>query len=218
MSRRLVVGNYNYSSWSLRAWLALRKTGVEFEVVRIPLFEAGYREQIQRFSPAGKVPVLHDGEVVVWDSLAICQYVSDQYGPLWPADREARALAYAVSAEMHAGFPVLRGAMPMNCRARDRHVAITPPLQAEIDRVCAVWTECRQWFGLAGDWLFGDFSVADALYAPVVLRFATYGVEVPDVCRAYMQHVLQDRDLYWWSEAAAAETETIADYEVGLSS
>lgn len=214
MKRQLIIGNYNYSSWSLRAWLALRKTGIDFEEIRIPLFEEDFRERILRFSPAGKVPVFCDGEITVWDSLAICDYLADQYAPLWPEEQAARAMARSVAAEMHAGFPQLRSAMPMNCRAMGRKVRVGADLKAEIRRVCDIWTECRSRFGHAGNWLFGAFSVADAMYAPVVFRFRTYGVDVPDICQRYMQHVLQDDDVRQWVNAALQEPETIPQYEL----
>lgn len=217
MQRQLIIGNQNYSSWSLRAWLALRKSGVDFETVKIRLSVPDTHERILRYSPAGRVPVLHDGEVVLWDSLAICEYLAENYAPsLWPADKAARALARSVSAEMHSGFAALREALPMNCRATGREVVPTAEVQRDIARILAVWDDCRRRFGAAGGWLFGDFSIADAMYAPVVFRFATYGVAVAEIGRGYMTHVLNDEDVREWQASATAEPDRIDEEEVGF--
>ncbi len=215
---QLVIGNKNYSSWSLRPWLLLAEHGVAFEEVRIPLDTEKTQDLIAAHSRAGKVPVLHDGDLAVWDSLAICEYVSERYlnGGGWPADAAARAEARASAAEMHSGFFELRARMPMNCRATGRRVVMTPGLERDVNRIIDLWTTLRDRYASQGPWLFGVFSIADCMYAPVVSRFHTYGVPVPDACDAYMRHVLANPGMQRWFAQAAEETETIDDAEVGL--
>lgn len=215
MSTTLVIGNKNYSSWSLRAWLLLREAGIEFAERRIALDEPGTREALAAVSPAARVPVLLlDGETV-WDSLAIAETVAERYPAksLWPVDPGARAHARSISAEMHAGFPALREQMPMNCRAMGRRVPLSDGLQADIDRVIAIWTECGRRYG--GGWLFGRFSIADVMYAPVVLRFRTYDVRVPDAAQSYPERVLASAAMQDWLAAAEIETEVIEHDEKG---
>lgn len=215
---KLIIGNRNYSSWSLRPWLLLSVNGIPFEEVRIALYEPGASGTIAEYTDAGKVPVLHDRDLVVWDSLAICEYVSEQHlgGAGWPADVNARAEARSCSAEMHSGFAELRAGLPMNCRASGRRVEITPAMTAEIERIDAIWAGLRHRFAERGPWLFGDFSIADCMFAPVVSRFHTYGVAVSGVSSAYMAQVLGNRDVKQWYRLAAEESETIGMYEVGL--
>ena len=209
----LVIGNKNYSSWSLRAWLALHQTGRHFDEVIIPLDRPDTPAAIRTWSPAGKVPVLHDNDLIVWDSLAIGEYLAekDPGAGLWPADPRARAMARAAAAEMHAGFTALRAAMPMDVR---RRTAQTPDaaVAEDIQRICALWQECRSRFGEGhGRYLFGPFTLADAFYAPVASRFVTYGVALPDTARAYVDTVLAHPGMIAWAEAAAAEPWVIAD-------
>ena len=211
----LIIGNKNYSSWSLRGWLALRKSGIEFEEFRIPLSTPEGDRMLADETPAGLVPVLVDGEVTVWESLAIAEYAAEQNPELWPESRAARALARAMAAEMHAGFAALRHALPMNCRARGRRVEIGADAQRDIDRIQRLWADARTRHGAGGPWLFGRFGVVDAMYAPVASRFATYGVEGPAVVRDYVTTVLADRDVSAWYAAAAAEPEVIDEEEVG---
>lgn len=213
----LVIGNYNYSSWSLRAWLVLKRSGLAFDTVRVVLDQPDTARNIARYTPAGRVPVLIHDDLHVWDSLAICEYLAEQapQAGLWPADPRARALARSVSAEMHAGFEALRMAMPMNCRARARRVPETPALALDIDRVLEVWRDCRARWGAHGPWLFGHFSIADAMYAPVVSRFRTYGVDADDIARAYGELWFGDGDFRQWLELAGAEPEVLPDEEVG---
>ncbi|MCA1992801.1 MAG: glutathione S-transferase family protein, partial [Coleofasciculus sp. S288] len=168
----LVIGNKNYSSWSLRPWLAIKQAGLNFTEVRIPLDMPTTHEEIRRYSPSGRVPVLLDGKLTVWESLAICEYVAERFAPtLWPEDAAVRAVARSVSAEMHAGFVKLRENMPMDCRARYPGLGMNPGVQADIDRITTIWRECRNNFGTGGDFLFGQFAIADAMFAPVVSRF-----------------------------------------------
>src|SRR5690348_4595352 len=165
----IYLGNKNYSSWSLRAWLALKRTTVEFDEVVIPLYQPGSRETILKYSPSGRVPALRHGNTTVWESLAICEYLAESFPTfeLWPKDPGARALARAVSAEIHAGFQALRGHLPMNLRSSFPGREITPEAQSEINRVMAIWRDCRSRYGeKQGEFLFGNFTIADAMYAP----------------------------------------------------
>ncbi len=212
----LVIGNKNYSSWSLRAWLMLKHAGVDFDEMRIPLFVAGYKEKLLACSPAGKVPVYREGGLLVWDTLAIGEYLHETYPSLWPAQREARARARSVSAEMHSGFVPLRTAMPMNVRARGRKVATSTALEADIARIKTIWRELREQYGAVGPWLFGPYSIADAMYAPVVFRFLTYGVGEPGAVDEYMQTVSRDPLVQAWVRAAESEQEVVAASEVGV--
>jgi glutathione S-transferase len=212
----LVIGNKNYSSWSLRPWLLMKHLGVNFREHLIQLSVPSTRGEIDRQGPSGKIPILRDGELCVWDSLAICEYIAELKGAGWPKDTAARALARSVAAEMHSGFPHLRSQWPMNARARDRHTATTPSLEADIKRVDGLWADCRRRFGAGnGPWLFGEFSVADAMYAPVVLRFNTYGAQVSPLAREYMSAVLDDRHVKEWVSAAERETWVIDSEDVG---
>ena len=211
----LVIGNRNYSSWSLRPWLFMKHAGVEFEEILIPLDSPETREQIERYGPSGRVPVLRQGKLCVWDSLAICEYVAELSGKGWPQARETRAVARAVCAEMHSGFTTLRSLWPMNARARNRRTAVTAALEADIERIDEIWNDCRARFGGDGPWLFGDYGIADAMYAPTVLRFNTYGARISQTARWYMASVLEDAALQGWLQAAKQEPWTIAADEVG---
>jgi glutathione S-transferase len=212
----LVIGNKNYSSWSLRAWLFMKHVGVEFQEILVALDTADTRDQLDRYGPSGRVPVLRQGKLCVWDSLAICEYVEELSGKGWPQAREARAVARSVCAEMHSGFTTLRSLWPMNARARNRRTAVTAALEADVERIDEIWNDCRVRFGKDdGPWLFGEYSVADAMYAPVVLRFNTYGAHVSQTARWYMATVLEDAALQEWLQAAKQEPWTIATDEVG---
>jgi len=215
---KLIIGNKNYSSWSLRPWLLLTMHAVPFEEIRIPLDRPDTQRELANFTDAGKVPVLHDGELVVWDSLAICEYVSERYlnGKGWPADSHARAQARSCSAEMHSGFFQLREKLPMNCRAVGREVAITPALEAEITRIERLWSRLRETHKDQGPWLFGTFSIADCMFAPVIFRFHTYGVSITDRSAEYMQHFLHNVQMQRWLRQAGEEPEIIAAAEVGI--
>lgn len=213
----LVIGNRNYSSWSLRAWFFLARSGVPCETLRLPLDTPEFRRRIGDFSPSGRVPVLIDGECRVWDSLAICEYAAERWPGAdgWPPTPAARACARSISCEMHAGFAALRAELPFNCRARGRRVTPGPAARRDIERVLAIWRDARRRFGGGGPWLFGEFGIADAMYAPVALRFLTYGVAVDDACAAWMATVTGDPMMTDWLAAAAAEPETIAAEERG---
>jgi len=212
----LVIGNKNYSSWSLRPWLLLKHLGVAFEEILVPLDRPSTREDLEKYSPSARVPVLRHGDLTVWDSLAICEYLAELTGRGWPAAPAARAVARAVSAEMHSGFTTLRSLWPMNARARNRRTAMTAALEADVERVDQIWNDCRARFGAAGPWLFGEYSIADAMFAPVVLRFNTYGAAaVSPTVRWYMASVLEDPPLQEWLQAAKRESWTNAASEVG---
>lgn len=215
---KLVIGNKNYSSWSLRAWLVLTKTGIEFNEVRVALFEPGFSETLLSYSPAAKVPVYVENGFAIWDTLAICEYLAETHPSLWPAERQARARARSVAAEMHSGFMALRNALPMNCRASRRRVEIAAAIAADIRRIEAIWTDCRQnWSIGGGPWLFGNFSIADAMFAPVASRFRTYDVACNETAAAYMQTVLDDKDVRAWYADSAHETEIIEQEEAGAA-
>lgn len=212
----LIIGNKNYSSWSLRPWLMLKHAGVDFEELRIPLFEPGSRENLLANTPAGLVPVYREGDLLIWDSLAIAEYLYEANPALWPAERGARATARAVSAEMHSGFIPLRKAMSMNIRALGRKVVRTPEIEADIARIKSIWRELRKQYSAAGPWLFGQYSIADAMFAPVVFRFLTYGVGEPGAVDEYLLTVAHDPLIQPWINDAAQEKEVIAINEVGL--
>lgn len=217
MTTKLVIGNKNYSSWSLRAWLLLAESGIEFEEQRIPMDTPEFSGELAQISPAGRVPVLLLDGQAIWDTLAIAETVAERWPDkvLWPDDAAARAHARSVCAEMHSGFSTLRELMPMNCRAMGRKVHLPDALTADIDRVLAIWTDCHQRYGKDGDWLFGRFSVADAMFAPVVLRFRTYGINLPDSADVYPARLLESHALQNWLAAAESETEVIEKEELG---
>ncbi|MDH4192065.1 MAG: glutathione S-transferase family protein [Betaproteobacteria bacterium] len=210
----LVLGNKNYSSWSLRPWLAMKVLGVPFEERYIALYRPESKQAIVRDSPSGKVPCLIDGETHVWESLAILEYLAETHGELWPEKRDARAWARSICAEMHAGFAGLRQHMSMNVRKSLPGKGRTPESLADVGRIVSIWSECRARHAAAGPFLFGRFSAADAMYAPVVLRFRTYAVELPEACRAYAEFMLALPAMQDWIEAAHRETETIEKFEL----
>ncbi|MGI8527497.1 MAG: glutathione S-transferase family protein [Pseudolabrys sp.] len=209
MALKLVIGNKNYSSWSLRPWIAMKVAGIAFEEVLIPLHAPDTQEKILGFSPAGKVPILVDGDIRVWESLSILEYLADKFPDrkLWPQDAAARAQARSIASEMHAGFAPLRQACPMNMRRPEQLLALDAETKANVTRIDAIWTECRGRFGEkagnGGPFLFGTFGAADAMYAPVVSRFHTYGVGVSQTAREYMRAMMA---LPAWKEWVAAGT------------
>ena len=211
----LLIGNKNYSSWSLRAWILLRHLGLEFIELQVPLDLPDTAARLRAFNPAGLVPALRDGELLVWDSLAVCEYACELAGRGLPADRAARALARSVAAEMHSGFRALRGTWPMNARATGRRTAMSPALLADVARIDTLWNQCRATQGGGGPWLLGEYSLADAMYAPVALRFHTYGAQLSPVAAAYVQAVLADPIMGEWLAAARAEPWVIAHDEAG---
>jgi glutathione S-transferase len=207
MALALIIGNKNYSSWSLRPWFAMTVAGIAFEETVISLDAPEFKATVQKHSPAGKVPILVDGDVRVWESIAILEYLAEKFphAGLWPASQQARAHARAIMAEMHAGFLPLRREYPVNFWRPVRTRTRTPEAQADVERIDAMWSECRARFGQGGPFLFGAFGAADAMYAPVVSRFHTYAVEVGAAARAYMQAVMELPAWAQWRNAALRE-------------
>lgn len=203
----LIIANKNYSSWSLRPWLLMRHAGIPFKEIKVPLYTEGSKAEVLRYSPTGKVPVLQDGAITLWESIAICEYIAEKYPQkaLWPRAADARAVARTVSAEMHAGFADLRRHMGMNCRKSLPGKGRAPGVQEDIDRVRALWNDCRRRFGHEGAFLFGAFSVADAMFAPVVWRFLTYEVTLDAVSAAYVQTLRGLPAMQAWYEDALTE-------------
>jgi glutathione S-transferase len=201
----LLIGSKNYSSWSLRPWLFLRKAGFKFDEQIVYLDAPDYQQQIAALSPSRRVPLLIDGGVKIWDSLAICEYVAEATGRGLPDERAARARSRSVAAEMHSGFQALRNECPMNVRMRDRRVPQTPELLADIARIDEIWSGCRKDYGGVGAWLFGEFSMADAMFAPVAFRFQSYGANLSASSHGYLRHVLEDSDVRAWQDAALLE-------------
>lgn len=212
----LVIANRNYSSWSLRPWLVLTAAGVEFDEVLVQLGTPETEAAIRRWSPSGRVPAYRDGEIVVWDSLAICEHVAETHpgANLWPVDPVARAIARSVTAEMHSGFSSLRQNMTMNIRASYPGKGRGEGVDADIARITAIWNDCRTRFGAGGTLLFGRFTIADAFFAPVVSRFRTYGVELSGPSADYAEAVWALPAMQDWVEKARAEPWKVARYEL----
>jgi glutathione S-transferase len=211
----LHIGNKNYSSWSLRPWLALKATGIPFREQLHQIEGEDSRKGIRALSPGGRVQFLQDGDVVVWDSLAIVEHAAERHpqAVLWPSDAAARSVARSVCAEMHSGFQALRTAMTMNIRKRYARGPRTPEVQADIDRIQKLWSETRARFGAGGPFLFGAFSAADAFYAPVVTRFRTYDVPLSAASSGYCETILALPAMQEWCSVAQHEPWSIAKYE-----
>lgn len=212
----LIIGNKSYSSWSLRPWVLMKHSNIVFNEIRLPLCTPQWQEQINQYSPSGKVPVLLDGELRVWDSLAICEYLAEKFpdSSLWPKNGAPRAVARSVSAEMHSGFADLREHMSMNCRGRFPGRGITEAVTKDIQRVVNIWDDCLRRYGAQGDFLFGQFSIADAMFAPVCLRFITYEVALEGLSSAYMHRIHNLPAIQEWIRDARGEVETIERYEM----
>jgi glutathione S-transferase len=212
----LILGNKAYSSWSMRPWIAMKAMGLQFRETVLPLFEPGTTEAIRQYSPVGKVPVLVHGGITVWESLAILEYLAEAFydKPWWPTDPHARAVARAVASEMHAGFQPLRQHMSMNVRKTFVPAPIPAEVQDNIARIQNMWNDCRAKFGAGGPFLFGAFSNADAMYAPVVTRFKTYGVALTGAAKTYAETMLDFAPMRQWYAEAAQEKWVIPKYEV----
>ncbi|MCW8883803.1 MAG: glutathione S-transferase family protein [Motiliproteus sp.] len=220
-NRQLIIGNKNYSSWSLRAWLLLKHLQIPFEEIRIPLFQPGYHQKILQHSSAGRVPILKEDGHTIWDSLAIAEYLAEQHPTLWPADASLRAYARAAVAEMHAGFMALRQELPMNCRAIQRQLEYSEQAARDIERIEAIWLQCQQLeqqHQIQGPWLLGDFGIIDAFYAPVALRLQGYQIPLQAHSRSYLQCQLDNPLLKQWIEEGQNESEIIEEEEVGTTS
>jgi glutathione S-transferase len=203
---KLYIANRNYSSWSLRGWLCMKLSGAPFDEIVGALAGHGANPSFRTFSPSGLVPCLHDGDTVVWESLAIAEYLAERHAGMWPEERRARAFARSICAEMHAGFRDLRNDMTMCIRERVDVRPWSPALSADIERIGAIWREARSAFGQGGAYLFGRFSIADAFFAPVAYRFQTYGVTLPGQAGDYAKALLAHPFLVEWERNALAET------------
>lgn len=213
---KLVIANKNYSTWSLRPWLLLSHHNVVFDEVFESLGGDDLTERLRRHSPSARVPVLVHDNLTVWDSLAICEYISEieLEGRGWPGEIRERSQARSISAEMHAGFTALRSEMPMNIRAR-RTIEPSAAALRDIQRIDEIWSDCRKQAGSRGKWLFGEFSIADCMFAPVALRFMTYGADLSEASRTYMESILEHPGIVKWMTAAKTETEIIPADEAG---
>jgi glutathione S-transferase len=212
----IYLGNKNYSSWSLRPWLVLKRTTVAFDEVVIPLYQTGSRETVLKYSPSGRVPALHHDGVVVWESLAICEYLAESFPnfELWPKEPAARARARSVSAEMQSSFRALREHLPMNIRSSFPGRGVTPEVQADINRIMAIWRDCRTRYGEGnGEFLFGQFTIADAMFAPVVTRFRTYRVDLEREADSYCDTIMAMPAMQEWIAAAKNEPMIVEAFE-----
>ena len=215
---KLIIGNRAHSSWSMRGWLAVKQSDEQFEEYVVPLFDEKWEERRHgdEFAPSlGKVPILWDGDIVVWDSMAIIEFLADRHGPAlyWPEDESARAVARSMAAEMHSGFANLRRELPMNVRKSFSARKVSDAVREEIDRVLQLWAQARARWGGTGDFLFGEWCAADMMYAPVVTRFITYGIKVPNFAGAYMKCVLSHPHVAEWIDKAQDEPWVIEQYE-----
>ena len=212
---QLVIGNKNHSSWSLRPWLLLHQAGITFEEIRVPLYQAGTKPQLARYSTWARVPILIDGPVTVWESLAICEYIAERFADrkLWPTDIRARAMARSVSAEMHAGFSTLRHELSMDCRAYHPGFPVSTGARNDLDRIETLWSECRTLFAPDGPFLFGSFSVADAMYAPIALRVRIYDVSLKPESAKYVSALCALPTMKTWVQAAHSELERLPQFE-----
>jgi glutathione S-transferase len=216
MTLKLVIGNKNYSSWSMRPWLALRANNIAFDEVFIPLYTGDAdKQRILGFTDSGKVPALIDGDLTIWDSLSIIEYVAERFpqARLWPEDRGARAHARSISAEMHSGFAALRNECGMNLHRPVGAIALSADARANVERIQQIWLECRERHRKLGPFLFGAFGGADAMFAPVVHRFRTYAIEVKPEVQAYMDTMMSLAAFQEWTRAALAETLVIEKFE-----
>jgi glutathione S-transferase len=211
----LVIGNKNYSSWSLRPWLAMKYFGLDFAEIKISLYQSDSLAQIKAYSPSGKVPVLKNQENIIWDSLAICEYLAETFPMFnwWGKTQTIKTLARCVSAEMHSGFLNLRQHMPMNCRRPISPISLTIEVQKDIQRITNIWQEYRQKFNSQGQFLFGDFTIADAFFAPVVLRFNTYAIPLDSISQEYVSSILTLEPLQQWIKDGRVEIESIPEFE-----
>ncbi len=212
---KLVGGNLNYSSWTLRPWHLLTESKIAFEFERIPLSTPEFKHRIAQYSVHGRVPILIDDHRMVWESLAICEYINENHnGHLWPKDLDARAHARSAAAEMHAGFQALRSNLPVNVRAK-RKIEIAQATMADIKRIESIWNQALDQFAHGGPWLYGSLSIADSMYFPVVSRFYTYGISLTGSARKYMETVVQSQTYKQLEKLAAAEVEVVEEDEAG---
>ncbi|CAK1716704.1 glutathione S-transferase family protein [Vibrio crassostreae] len=211
---QLYIGNQNYSTWSLRAWLIFDNYNLNAEVIKLKLFTSDFYDTLAKVTPTAKVPTLVDGYIAVWDSLAILEYINETYldGAAWPESREERALARAIAAEMHSGFSDVRNEMPMNCRAR-RTLSLSEGALKDIARIDQIWSTQMEKY--PEGWLFGEWSIADAMFAPVAIRVQTYGIELSEKAALYQQRVLNSASIQKWQAEASLETDVVEEDEAG---
>ncbi|SMM98849.1 Glutathione S-transferase [uncultured Candidatus Thioglobus sp.] len=212
----LIIGNKNYSSWSLRVWIFLKQFGIEFTEKRIPLFTDTTDTQLEKYNSDFKVPVLIDGDLIIWDSLAILEYLSEQYlaSNGLPNDTNQRAIARSVSAEMHSSFFNIRNDLPMNCRKSFNNISLSAQTEKEIQRIKSIWQQCREKHGNSGDYLFGKYSIADAMFAPIVMRFNTYNIKLEGEAKKYSQTILNQQHIIEWVKSSKQEKEIIESGEI----
>lgn len=214
----LIFGNKNYSSWSLRPWVFLKQNQIEFSEKRVALFTETTDQELVQYNSDFKVPILQDGDLLVWDSLSILEYLSERYleSNGWPRDIKARALARSVSCEMHSSFFNVRNELPMNCRKKFRNINLSADAKREIGRIKTLWHQCKTQYGEKGEWLFGDYSIADAMFAPIALRFKGYSIPLDGIEQAYVRSVLQQPCIAEWIEAGKVEKEVIEEDEIEM--
>ena len=212
----LIIGNKNYSSWSLRPWVFMKHHQIDFVEKKVLLDTETTTQELSQYNSGAKVPVLQDECLEIWDSLAILEYVSEQYceSSGWPSEPSARAIARSVSAEMHSSFANLRSELPMNCRRQFNPISLSTEAENEVARVKEIWRMCRDQFAVNGQWLFGDYSIADAMFAPIALRFAGYSIPLEEIEKDYVQSVLNQPCIIEWITAAKAEKEIIESEEL----
>lgn len=212
----LIFGNKNYSSWSLRPWVFMKHYNIPFTEKRVALFTETSNDELAEYYSDFKVPVLKDGDLIVWDTLSILEYVSEKYlqSEGWPANEKARAIARSVSAEMHSSFSNVRSELPMNCRKTFKDIKLSADAEHEVERIKTLWRYCRREFGADGEWLFGKYSIADAMYAPIALRFTGYSIPLDGVEADYVQSVLNQPCITEWIEAGKQEKEVIKEDEL----
>lgn len=212
----LIFGNKNYSSWSLRPWVFLKHYDISFKEKRIALFTETTNKELEQYNSDFKVPVLKDDDLIIWDSLSILEYVSEKYlhSNGWPQDEKARAVARSVSAEMHSSFIHVRNELPMNCRKQFEGIILSVDAKEEIERIKTLWRTCRHKYGADGEWLFGKYSIADAMFAPIALRFYGYNIPLEGVEAAYVESVLNQPCIIEWIEAGKHEKEIIDEDEL----
>jgi glutathione S-transferase len=212
---QLIIGNKKYSSWSLRPWLLMKQAGIEFEEILIPLWREDTKERLRSYSPTGKVPALRVGKETIWESLAIAEYLAENHPKkkLWPQDPAARALARSVSAEMHAGFSALRRECPFHALRKPVPIPLSEGAQSDVRRIQDIWRELRTRYGNSGPFLFGEFSIADAMYAPIVFRFTRYAIEMDSNARKFSETILALPAVQEWIRAAQEEPWVIAQSE-----
>ena len=212
----LIIGNKNYSSWSLRPWVLMKHHQLNFVEKRVALFTETTDQVLSEYHSDFKVPILQDDELVVWDSLSILEYISEQHlqNRGWPADKNARAIARSISAEMHSSYSSIRNELPMNCRKKFSNIELSEDAQRELARIKELWRKCRSEFGSGGEWLFGEYSIADAMFAPIALRLNGYSIHLAGVEQSYVTSVLRHPAIVEWMEAGKLETEVIEADEI----